>query len=191
MRRSTQRKLLILYALVLGGTLVYLGIRLPQMKTEDDIREAVFRYEFRHNCSGRQSQACAYYIGMARGWSNQFGEVTNPVLRAAGVEAFGGMADEPSDPKSWLLRRFRGHTPAVKKYSEHEVRDLTDGVQDARSAKPGLVFIVGGIRWIGPDEVEVEGGYYEDGLSSSGSIYRLERRKGKWTVVRETMTWIS
>lgn len=191
MRASLWRKVLLLEVSFLLTALGYLAIRLPQMKVENDIREAVFRYEFQHNSSGRQTSADAYHLGIAHGWSSQMEEVTNPIVRAAGIEPFGGMADEPSDPKGWFLRRFRGHTPRIKRYSEHEVRDLSDGVQDAQTGKPGLVFIVGGIRWIGPNEVEVEGGYYEGGLSASGNIYRLERRSGRWVVVNEFMTWIS
>lgn len=58
---------------------------------EDDIREAVFRYQFNHNASGLKQNAKVYYL------------------------SFGEEGKEPSDA---FLERFKGHTPPVKKASE-------------------------------------------------------------------------
>jgi hypothetical protein len=39
--------------------------------------------------------------------------------------------------------------------------------------------------------VQVSGGYYEAGLSASGSIYRVERHGDGWRVTADEMEWIS
>jgi hypothetical protein len=39
--------------------------------------------------------------------------------------------------------------------------------------------------------VDVEGGYYEGNLSSSGNFYRVERKAGVWVVTDDKVQWVS
>jgi len=64
-------------------------------------------------------------------------------------------------------------------------------VKDKATGKPGLIFTIDSVRCADTSRCEVEGGYYEAGLSASGNTYFLEKRDGKWVVVRDTMHWIS
>ena len=54
-----------------------------------------------------------------------------------------------------------------------------------------LRFSVAGVKWIDEITVEVEGGYYEGNLSSSGNVYRVHWLDGRWVVVGYKMNWIS
>jgi hypothetical protein len=133
-----------------------------RLQVEDDIREAVFRYQFQHNASGQQKQAGVYCLSVG----------------------------EKTDPSDELIKRFAENKPPVHKISECTVGPF-DGVVDQRTHTRGLVFRVGAITWISETEVEATGGYYEGGLSSSGNTYTVRKRLGKWTVTKDKMNWIS
>ena len=57
---------------------------------EDDIREAVFRYQFKHNASGQQQNAKAYFLSLGK----------------------------DKDPSDLFMVRFKDHKPPVKKRSQ-------------------------------------------------------------------------
>ncbi len=82
------------------------------------------------------------------------------------------------DPSEEFLSRFAGHSPPVRKGSEFAVGK-------------GLKFRVDSIERMGPDKAQVSGGYYEASESSSGNVYTVVRRKGKWVVEKDEMQWIS
>lgn len=139
---------------------------LPRSAQENDIREAVFRYQFQHNASGAQQTAEFYCLSL--------GEYSNEL-----------------DPDDELMQRFQGHKPAVKKISQC-VYGPEMGVQDADTGQSGgLVFRVTHIEWISDTEVKVEGGYYEGGLSASGNIHWVVRQGNRWVVTKDQMQWIS
>lgn len=141
-----------------------------QLSVEDSIREAVFRHQFGHNASGQQQTANIYFISVMTlddstvYWKN-------------------------SDPSDELLNQFTGNVPPVKPFSEC-TRSIS-GVFDKESGQRGLLFQVGEIKWNTDDQVQVEGGYYEAGLSASGNTYYLKYIDGQWTVTRDVMHWIS
>jgi len=60
-------------------------------RTEDDIREATFRYQFLHNASGLQQKAKVYYLAVG---------------------------EKSGDPSDEFMKRFAGHQPPVKKKSQ-------------------------------------------------------------------------
>jgi hypothetical protein len=62
------------------------------------------------------------------------------------------------------------------------------GRQNGRS---GLIFSITAIHWKSETEVEVDGGYYEAGLSASSNTYTLQKKDGKWVGVRNVMHSIS
>lgn len=82
------------------------------------------------------------------------------------------------DPTPEFLKRFAGHKPPVRNGSEFGIGK-------------GLKFSVMGIKWVTQDKVEVSGGYYEAGLSSSENTYVLEKKNDMWTVTKNTMHEIS
>ena len=135
----------------------------PRLSQEDNIREAVFRYQFNHNASGQQQRAAFYCLAVG---------------------------EKRSDPSDEFMKRFADHKPPVRKVSECQI-DPSKGVIDKRTGTSGLVFRVTGITWISDSEVEAAGGYYEAGLSSSGNTYTLTKQHGQWKVSKDKMNWIS
>jgi hypothetical protein len=134
---------------------------------QEDILEAVFRYQFSHNDSFIKSSAGAYYLSLGG------------TLNLKGTD----VSDE-------FLKRFDGNKPSVLRYSEADV-DVVKGVTDKRTGVKGLIFEVRTIEWVSEDEVKVEGGYYENGTSSSGEEYTVKREGGKWVVKSSKGLWIS
>jgi hypothetical protein len=127
---------------------------------QDDIREAVFRYQFEHNASGQKQNAKVYFLSL-------------------------GKDKEPGDA---FIARFKDHKPPVKKLSQAQ---KTFEVIDKETGERGLIFRAVTIKVIDANKVQVDGGYYEGGLSSSGNVYTVERKEGKWIVTKDQMLWIS
>lgn len=130
----------------------------------DDVREAVFRYEFEHNASAAQNKVRYYFISID---------------------------DGKVDPTPQFLARFKDISPRVLPGSAGAQSPLDTRIHHKIDGAKGLSFNVGEIKWIGDDKVEVEGGYFESGLSASGNTYTVERRSGVWTVTENHMWWIS
>lgn len=82
------------------------------------------------------------------------------------------------DPSPEFLARFKDNTPPVKKGSEFAIGE-------------GLKFQVESIERVDKNTVRVSGGYYEAGLSASGNIYTVVRKKEKWNVEKDEMQWIA
>jgi hypothetical protein len=149
--------------LLLGFTSLGFAAENLRQSQEDDIREAVFRYQFEHNASGQQKTAKVFFIGVE------------------------GNAGDPSD---MLLKRFADNKPPVRKASaSHFVKGK--GIVDKQTGELGLAFSVTSIKWISDTEVQANGGYYEAEESSSGNTYTLQKENGKWKVTKSKMNWIS
>jgi len=131
---------------------------------EDDLREAVFRHLFDHNLSGRQKTAQVFCLQI----------------------------ENRGDPSAELLKRFVDQKPSVKPLSRCTVKKGAEGgeVLDDTGAR-GLIFRVDSIRRTGHDTAEIEGGYFETGLSASGNVYELVKENNRWVVKKDTMKWIS
>ena len=129
---------------------------------QNDIREAVFRYQFRHNASIQGSSAAVYCLSVENN------------------------ADPPDD----FMKRFAGFKPPVHKASDCST-DAYKGVVEKATGKRGLVFRVKSIKWISQTDAEVVGGYFEDGLSASGNTYTVIKTQGKWKVSKAKTNWIS
>ena len=138
----------------------YSTARLPQ---ENDIREAVFRYEFHHNSSIQGQRAAVYCLSVG---------------------------EKNADPPDDFMKRFASVKPPVRKVSDCST-DTYTGVVEKRTGKRGLVFRVRSIKWVSAAEVEVVGGYFEDGLSASGDTYTVTKAQGKWIVSKARTNWIS
>ncbi len=139
---------------------------------EEDIREAVFRYQFQHIGSYPQRKVKVYFLSLASS-SPKCGE-------------------SDKDPSDRFMGRFRDKLPRVKKVSECTAGiDIKEGVRDKGTGEPGLILRAGSIKWTNDREVEVRGGYHEHGLSASGNTYRVVREGNRWIVKKDTMNWVS
>ena len=142
----------------------------PLLGIEDQVRESVFRYQFEHNESGQQQSAGIYFLSVMT-QNDSTGYWMN------------------GDPGNDLLQHFVDHVPVVKPYSK--CTTSVNGVFDRVTGERGLVFYVGALRWVADDQLEVDGGYFEGGLSASGNTYYLQRINGQWTVVKDVMHCIA
>lgn len=129
----------------------------------DDIREAVFRWQFDHNASGVQKKAQAYFLEVG---------------------------EKGGDPTEDLLKRFTDHKPPVRKVSACTA-SADKGVLDKKTGERGLIFRITRIEWRSDSEVDVIGGYYEAGESGSGNTYTVKKEKGRWKVTNDKMHRIS
>jgi hypothetical protein len=159
---------------LVGGCLAFAAQDAPvksseQKRTadENDITEAVFRYQFIHNDSFIRRTAAFYYLSLGGAFDNNSKDVS----------------DE-------FLKRFDGNTPPVRKFSKAHY-DLVEGITDKETGKKGLAFEVRTIKWLGDDAVEVEGGYIENGTSASGELFTVKREGGMWVVKSSKGLWIS
>jgi hypothetical protein len=151
---------------VIGGCRHAQLVQPDRLKAGDDIREAVFRYEFTHNCWYKPEKV--YFLALGN----------------------------DKDPSPALLKRFADNKPPVKpvskcKISSKLVQRPKTAVIDKETGDRGLIFRVESIKWVTPKQVQVEGGYYADGLGASGNTYIVEFRGNRWVVVKDTMNWIS
>jgi hypothetical protein len=130
---------------------------------EDDIREAVFRWQFANNASYDQNQknAQVYFL-----------EVNG------------------RDPPDTLIKRFTDHKPPVRKVSSCSPEGIK-GVRDKKTGQRGLIFRVTTVKWLSETEVTLDGGYHENGLSASGNTYTLKKENEKWKVTKDKMHWMS
>ena len=128
---------------------------------EDDIREAVFRYQFSHNASAQQQQAGVYFLSVGR--------------------------DE--DPSGEFMDRFKGHRPPVERVSQASTQ--AGGVADKKTGRRGIIFRVTDIKWISENEAEVEGGYLEGSQSASSNVYRVRFERDGWVVIEDRLKRIA
>jgi hypothetical protein len=105
-------------------------------------------------------------------------QFTNNVSAAQQKAAAYFLTIDERDPPAELLDRFAGHSPPVRPRSEFQLGK-------------GLLFNIDTLVWLDEVTVEVEGGYYEGGLSASGNTYVLRRENGTWKVIKKKPGWIA
>ena len=146
------------------------GCATPQgdmrLRDEDDILESVFCYQFSHNPSSLQQKAGAYYLSLG---------------------------ENAHDPSDLFMQRFAGYAPPVRKVSRSKFDPsvLRGRIVDTETGEQGLIFMVKSIKWFTATEVWVNGGYYQNGLASSGHTYTVQKKNGRWSVVKAKLRWIS
>jgi len=129
---------------------------------EENIREAAFRYLFRHNASGLQQDARVFCLSI-----------------------------HDRDPKDAFLARFHDVKARILPRSACSVGGL-NGVHDRQRWEEGLMFdLATEIYWSSDDEAYVDGTYYAAPLSAAGYTWRLRRHGMNWIVVSARMLWIS
>ena len=129
---------------------------------ENNIREAVFRYQFLNNSSAAQQSADVYFLSLA----------------------------DETDPDENLVARFAGHEPEVKAVSRSRIGD-GGRVEEKETGRTGLIFRIDAIFPLDEKRVRVKGGYYEANVSASGNNYFLECQDDNWAVVDAVGKWIS
>lgn len=154
-RRAAWPVLLTVIAVAAIWTLASLG----RWKTEDDIREAVFRYQMR--CFAQEK----------------------PDVFFLSVTTFGF----DRSPSSSFLRRFKSPISAFSECTQVGA----ETVRRAGTFEEGLILRVGRVKWLSASETEVAGGYYQNGTSASGNVYRLAKQQERWVVVGDKLIWIS
>jgi len=82
------------------------------------------------------------------------------------------------DPPEDLMACFQHNNIPVKPGSEFQEGS-------------GLKFRISSIKLINNKNVEIEGGYYEGNVSSSGNSYILKKKGQVWEVISDKMNWIS
>ena len=126
----------------------------------DDIREAVFRYQFDH-IKPQEKDAQLYVLGV------------------------GASCSDPSDE---FLKRFAGHQPPVKKASASDwVQDR--GRIDKETGGKALMFCAHSIAWISDTDVEVSGAHYSSMVAQIGDYFTVKREDGKWKVTEVNNKW--
>lgn len=121
---------------------------------EDEIREAVFRYQFDQDATQQKPITKIYFIAI-----------------------------ENKDPDEPFLKRFAGSTPIVKKASQSGYsKNGVDSVIDKTTGEAGVIFGVGKINWINENEVEVKASYHVANLFAGGCNYRVARQDTAWVV---------
>ena len=134
--------------------------------SRDDIREAVFRYQFVHDWP-LEFPAEFYFLA---------------------IEGRSRITDR--DPDDDFMRRFAGHQPPALKVSE-VADDYLNGVTHKDTGGRGLIFRVTEITWVTGSEVTVEGSMYYNGVAAAGHQYRVVLDNGVWTVVEDATHGIS
>jgi len=96
------------------------------------------------------------------------------------------------DPSDDFINKFRDLPRDIKKVSASEIsKEWRLAVIDRSSHQRGIRFSADEIRWLGPDSVEVQGGYHCDGLCGAGIKFRVQRENGHWVIKGSRMEWIS
>ena len=131
------------------------------------VEEAVYRQQFTEHAPGATA-----------------GSVTFCLARTTETEELPW-----TDPPESLLRRFATHSPSVKKVSLCEL-DLR-GDRDPATGRPAIIFRVAPLSWLSDTEVDLNGGYHQNGLSASGQTYQVRYANGRWTVTEVVWRWIS
>ncbi|WP_395092958.1 hypothetical protein [Armatimonas sp.] len=134
-------------------------------QTEDDIREAVFRFH------------------MAK-LPPQFSFITRikfPEIYFLSVNR--------ADPSSSFMARFRNNKPAVKPCSAVKPRRFE--VFDKATGQEGVILSANNVRWIAANQAKVETGWRTSGRGGTFGTCLVQREKNGWVVVYYAIRGIS
>ena len=146
---------MLIFGLILAFMFTQAGNPTSKTQAEDDIREAVFRYQFAHDATQQKPITKIYFISI----------------------------ENNKDPDDRFLKRFAGSTPIVKQVSQAGYsKNGIDSIIDKTSGEAGIIFSVGIVNWINENEVEVKGSYYVANLFAGGCNYRIVRTDNVWIV---------
>jgi hypothetical protein len=148
---------------------------------EDDIREAVLRYQMAHWATGSDKAA--------KGVADPIGKA---VAAASFYKVFFISTNHDEDPSDDFMKRFDKFPIRVEKISQSDLdKKLGNAVVEKATGEKGIQFRVGKIKWNGSNSVEVEGGYFCNGLCASGETFKVRRKQGVWAVTGSVIHAIS
>jgi hypothetical protein len=129
---------------------------------DDDIREAVFRWQL-----------------------NEFGSTGLPGAAPQNMPkaCFLGVGEKQDDPSDAFIKRFVGYKLPVRKLSA--CNRSTRGNFDKKTGERGYVLTAGSITWKSDTEVDVNGYWHVSGLCASWDTYTLKKQNGKWKVTKD------
>jgi hypothetical protein len=154
--------------------------RAHRQAADDDIREAVIRYEIASwgevgDKGEREAEALS-------------GKV---VAKRLNFKVF-FISINGKDPSDVFMKRFESFPLRIEKLSRSKIkRKSMNAVVDKTTGEKGVVFKFETIKFQGANAAEVEGGYYCDGLCASGQTFNVHRKQGVWKVTGSKMHWIS
>lgn len=139
------------------------GTAKTRQEQEDDILEAVFRYQFEHCPYDFIGKQTTFYLTIA-----DFRKGTPP------------FPFRFRDPNDAFMNRFQSQNPKVKKHSEITYADSSFCNLSA-----------GNIKWLNNAEVEVMGEYFIGVNAGALFLYHLVRAGNRWIVTFDKMMGIS
>jgi len=130
--------------------------------TEDDIREAVFRYYFGSRYANGTEDLNYIFLSI----QNQ-------------------------DPNPALLQRLNGHSPTVAPISMANLIPGKGIAHKSEAQASGVIFTISKVKWVSKYQVTVECQNTSTHLGVSGGLMKLKYVKGEWKVVSHSLIWIS
>jgi hypothetical protein len=160
---KTRLILLILLPFLLSCQHMPVGTPKTRQEQEEDILEAVFRYQFEHCPYGFVGQQTTFYLSIAN--------------FRKGIPPFPIRKRDPNDA---FMNRFQSQNPQVKKHSVISYKDSNF-----------INLSAGNIKWLNNAEVEVMGEYSGNPNEEALFLYHLVRAGNRWIVTIERMIGIS
>jgi len=146
---------------------------------EDDIREAVLRYQMASWGRNAKEMKEANY--------------QNDKWVAGGVkfkQVFISVNGE--DPSDAFMSRFDNFPSKVKKRSQAGIdKKAIYTIVDETSGEQGIIFSVGPIEWLRSNLVKTVGSYACGGLCGGGTTFTVQRKHRRWTVTGSGVHWAS
>ena len=96
------------------------------------------------------------------------------------------------DPSNEFMARFARSQRKIKKASQSYVaQNGIPSLRDRTSDQPGWKFSANAITWVSSGRVEVQGDMYCGGLCADSGRYVLERKQGRWVVIKYKVEQVS
>ncbi len=162
--RKRFRLILSIIAIVLTLALVMVLWLVPLPASEDDLTEAVLRYQFQQtNISARPDvKALCIQIGILN-----------------------------SDPSAEFLNRFEGNNPPVIKGSRCGFLPESGQMTNKTSGSPAVSFTVSTVSGQLFGQAVVDASQVSGNLGGAGFSYTVKKQDNKWVVTDNLMNWIS
>jgi len=178
---------------------------------EDDIREAVFKYQLRRGRSGRDADnrklrgPCCLSIGNnelpSASLMKRFQGYTPPIIGVSGRKPAGGIVAD-IDPDSDEPHPTAHNEPSkAAVQSENEFGGWVDAINEfgqpgtarhyRKGKEKGITLFIERIEWLNDSEVMVTGGWYAGPMASEGTKFHVIRKDGVWKVQNTQFLWIS
>jgi hypothetical protein len=175
---SSARRVVLLF-LVASAAWCQEAATKKQVAEEEDIREAVIRHQMRGWISGSEES-----LAKAKEANEK------AVAKEMNFKIF-FVSVNSKDPTDDFIKQLQNIPRTIKKASASETIEWIHAVVDKATGQRGIIFSADAIRWKSKNSVEVEGGYYCDGLYGAGMTFKLRLVNGKWIVKSAGMRWIS